>query len=158
MTDVETLHALVRGLQEAWNRGDAAAFAAAFAPDADFIHILGHHGAGREAIQAGHHAIFTTIYRDSTLRIEIEALRFLSPDVALLRLKNHLEYSDEGNRRYVVSRPSIVATRRDVQWLIAVMHNTLVLNESQPDAVEGLLASHPHRDGAATRVSKPPDR
>jgi uncharacterized protein (TIGR02246 family) len=138
---------LVAALEDAWNRGDAAAFAAAFTPDAYFVHILGHHGAGRDAIRAGHNAIFTTIYRGSTTRIEVEDVRFPMPDVALLRLKNHLDYGDGGLPRRVVSRPSVVLTRRDGAWQIELMHNTLIFNESQPEAVERLLGSHPHRDG-----------
>jgi len=145
--DEAVLSALVAGLQDAWNRGDATAFAAAFAPDADFIHIFGHHGSGRAAIQAGHHAIFTTIYKGSTTRLDIEGLRFLASDVALLRLRADLRYTDGGIARHVVSRPSAIVTPHDGRWQVALFHNTLVISESEPDAVERLFGNHPHRDG-----------
>lgn len=37
----EDLHRIVEQLEAAWNNGDSAGFAAPFADDADFVHILG---------------------------------------------------------------------------------------------------------------------
>ena len=54
-------------LESAWNAADGAAFAAPFAPDADFVNIRGELHTGREAIGAGHQAIFESIYAGSTL-------------------------------------------------------------------------------------------
>ena len=58
---------IARRLESAWNAGDGAAFAAPFAPDADFVNIRGELHTGREAIGAGHQAIFESIYAGSTL-------------------------------------------------------------------------------------------
>jgi len=55
-------------------------------------------------------------------------------------------WSASANPRCFVSRASVVVTRRDAYWLIALMHNTLIFNKSQPEAVERLLGSHPHRN------------
>ncbi len=83
MTSEErALHGMVYQLEAAWNAADSASFAALFAEDADFIHILGGYYTGRAAIEAGHRMIFGTIYKGSTVRYSVEKIRFLRPDVA----------------------------------------------------------------------------
>jgi uncharacterized protein (TIGR02246 family) len=78
------LHGMVYQLEAAWNAADSASFAALFADDADFIHILGGYYTGRAAIEAGHRMIFGTIYKGSTVRYSVEKIRFLRPDIALV--------------------------------------------------------------------------
>ena len=57
MTDPAAVaHDLAAALTAAWNAGDADAFAARFAPDAEFINIFGMLFVGREAVAAQHRA------------------------------------------------------------------------------------------------------
>jgi uncharacterized protein (TIGR02246 family) len=44
--------ALAARLQDAWNTGDGAGFAAPFSDDADFVNVYGMHARGRAAIAA----------------------------------------------------------------------------------------------------------
>ena len=79
MTNEErALHGMVYHLEAAWNAADSAAFAALFAEDADFVHILGGYYTGRAAIEAGHRMIFGTIYKGSTVRYSVEKIRLPS--------------------------------------------------------------------------------
>ena len=52
-------------LQSSWNRADAAAFAALFANDADFVNVRGEYAAGREAIATAHAHIWGSFYAAS---------------------------------------------------------------------------------------------
>ena len=67
---------------EAWNRHDAAAFAMAFAEDADFTNVRGMSAHGRAEIAKFHAPIFATMFKDSFLKIDNIKVRFIKPDVA----------------------------------------------------------------------------
>jgi uncharacterized protein (TIGR02246 family) len=87
-TDAESsaIQAVADGLDSAWNRGDAEAFASRFAPDGSFTNVLGMVHNGREAFRARHDAIFKTIFKGSTSKLVITTLRFVRPDVAIADL------------------------------------------------------------------------
>ena len=74
---------LIGRLERAWNEADGRAFGEPFAPDADFVTIRGEHLHGREAIAAGHQAIFDSIYKGSSTDFELTGARELSDDVIL---------------------------------------------------------------------------
>ncbi|MGC2109524.1 MAG: SgcJ/EcaC family oxidoreductase [Candidatus Korobacteraceae bacterium] len=131
-SDERALHGLVYQLEAAWNAADGASFAALFADDADFIHILGGYYTGRAAIEAGHRMIFGTIYKDSTVRYSVEKIRFVRPDVAIILLRQHLQFAEEGAARELDARPTIVAESRNGQWQIAALQNTRISEVGGP--------------------------
>ena len=53
-SDEEAVRKVVNEFPEAWNRHDMNAFGALFAPDADFVNVVGVRWKGREAIQMNH--------------------------------------------------------------------------------------------------------
>src|SRR5664279_3466740 len=125
-SDERALHGMVYQLEAAWNAADALAFAALFAEDADFIHILGGYYTGREAIEAGHRMIFGTIYKGSTVRYSVEKIRFLRPDVAVVFLRQYLQFSEDGVGTDLEARPTIVAEKVDNGWQIITLQNTRI--------------------------------
>ncbi|HLI64002.1 MAG TPA: SgcJ/EcaC family oxidoreductase [Terriglobales bacterium] len=136
MTNEErALHAMVYQLEAAWNSADAAAFAALFAEDADFIHILGGYYSGRDAIEAGHRMIFGTIYKGSTVRYSVEKIRFLRPDVAMVFLRQYLQFAEAGVARELDARPTIIAEKVAGPWRIALMHNTRISAAGTPPSL-----------------------
>ncbi|MCG5218759.1 SgcJ/EcaC family oxidoreductase [Streptosporangium sp. KLBMP 9127] len=54
-------------LAEAWNAGDATAYAARFTEDADYISFDGTHTRGRQAIESSHRWLFEGPLRNSTM-------------------------------------------------------------------------------------------
>jgi uncharacterized protein (TIGR02246 family) len=125
-SDEKALHGTVYQLEAAWNAADGAGFAALFAEDADFIHILGGYYSGRAAIEAGHRMIFGTIYRGSTVRYSVEKIKFLRPDVAIVSLRQFLQFSEGGASGSLEARPTIVAEKRDDKWQIVNLQNTRI--------------------------------
>ncbi len=116
---------LVRRLESAWNAADGDAFAAPFSVDADFVNIRAEHYRGRQAIAAGHAAIFRGIYAGSTNQCTLEAARLLAPDVALARVLATLDCPTgplAGRHR---ARFTMVLTKGKTGWEIASFHNTL---------------------------------
>ena len=124
--DERALHSMVYQLEAAWNSADGAAFAALFAEDADFIHILGGYYAGRPAIESGHRMIFGTIYKGSTVRYSVEKIKFLRPDVAIIFLRQHLRFAEAGVAQELDARPTIVAEKINSDWKIVALQNTRI--------------------------------
>jgi uncharacterized protein (TIGR02246 family) len=121
----ESLAAIVRQLEAAWNALDGAAFAAPFAEDADFVNVRGEHFHGRQAIAAGHAGIFRTIYAGSTNQYTFETARLLHAEVALVHVRATLDVPAGPLAGRHAARFSMVLTRRQDGWEIAAFHNTL---------------------------------
>ncbi|MFZ1140326.1 MAG: SgcJ/EcaC family oxidoreductase [Candidatus Sulfotelmatobacter sp.] len=75
----ESVKSVVASLAESWNRHDMAAFAAAFAENADFVNVIGMHWQGRQEIEIKHAQTHRTIFRNSVLQIVEVTVRFLTP-------------------------------------------------------------------------------
>jgi uncharacterized protein (TIGR02246 family) len=131
-SDERALHQLVYQLEAAWNAGDGAGFAEAFAEEADFVHILGGYYSGRAAIEAGHRMIFGTIYKGSTVRYSVEKIRFLRPDVAVVSARQYLEFYEAGAARELQARPLLVLEKKDGLWEIVVLQNTRIMDVGAP--------------------------
>jgi uncharacterized protein (TIGR02246 family) len=108
---------------EAWDRGDAEAFGAAFTEDADYVIYTGTHYRGRRKIADVHGVLFRRFLKGSRLYGEITDIRFPAPDVAVLVTRGGVL-----KRRW--SRPkadkvqTFVAVRRDGGWLFTAFQNT----------------------------------
>jgi len=128
MTDNNhSIYELVRVLEDAWNSSNSQRFASVFADDADFITVLGKHYNGRGPIDAGHRAIFDTIYKGSRNRYTIEGVRFVRPDVVVVFVRALLELADN---KTISARPTMVLTKENGKWQVEVLQNTVVAAEN----------------------------
>ena len=124
--DREAVSAIVKELEAAWNAADGARFAVPFTEDADFVNIRGEHFRTREVIARGHQAIFDTLYKGSTVRNELAALRPIAPGVLLAHVKAVLNVPTGPLTGKLNSQISMVLVQQQGNWLIAAFHNTLV--------------------------------
>jgi uncharacterized protein (TIGR02246 family) len=124
-TDGTAIEGVVQSLEAAWNAADGKAFGAPFAVDADFVTIRAEHYVGRDAIAAGHAAIFRTIYGGSTIRFVVEASRFVRSDVAVAHVRSLLNAPTGPLAGQHAALFSIVLTRDCAGWCIVSLHNTL---------------------------------
>jgi uncharacterized protein (TIGR02246 family) len=136
-SEERALHGMVYQLEAAWNAADSASFAALFAEDADFIHILGGYYTGRAAIEAGHRMIFGTIYKGSSVRYSVEKIRFLRPDVAIIFLRKFLQFPEGGVATELEARPTIIAEGVDGSWRIVALQNTRITEAGGPQKEAG---------------------
>jgi uncharacterized protein (TIGR02246 family) len=119
-------------LEQAWNAGDGAAYAAPFTADCDFTDIRGarHHGAA--SVGGGHQAIFDSIYRSSTVRYQVTSTRSLAAGVLLVQADSGLDVPAgplAGNHQ---AASTAVLVETDGQWRAVMMHNTLVAPPAGP--------------------------
>ena len=124
--DREAVLAIVKELEAAWNAADGARFAVPFTEDADFVNIRGEHFRTREVIARGHQAIFDTLYKGSTVRNELAALRPIAPDVLLAHIKAELSVPTGPLTGQQRSQISMVLVPQQGGWQIAAFHNTLI--------------------------------
>jgi uncharacterized protein (TIGR02246 family) len=126
MNPTSTADAVITRLQDAWNAGDGAAFAAPFAPDADFVNVRGDMHTGRDAIAAGHQQIFDTIYAGSTARYTVRKARELDDRVILAQIDATLNVPAGPLAGELAGLASLVLVDDGGEHHIAAFHNTLV--------------------------------
>jgi uncharacterized protein (TIGR02246 family) len=113
-------------LQDAWNRGDGAAFGAPFTDDASFVNIRGELHVGAAAIGAGHAGIFATIYAGSTNEMELVEARWAGE--AVVATSRHTLDCPTGPLAGIHQATSTsVLAPVDGEWRIVASHNTLVV-------------------------------
>jgi uncharacterized protein (TIGR02246 family) len=154
-SDDRSLHQLVYQLEAAWNAADSKSFAEAFMEDADLIHILGGYYTGRAAIENGHRMIFGTIYKGSSVRYSVEKIRYLSPEVAIVFLRQYLRFYEAGVPCDLEARPTIIAAKAGGIWRIVVLHNTRIVEAGAPPREDRGPDQHPIKSNPTAATQKP---
>ena len=134
----ESVRSLFQSLLRAWSDGDAAAYGRCFTDDADYVSFDGTLTHGRGAIVRAHDSLFRGVLAGSALVGDVEDVRFLSPDVAVVHATGSVLMpwrTRLPERR--LSRQTLVAVDRRGRWLWASLHNTRVrpLRVPEPDAL-----------------------
>lgn len=125
----------------AWNRRDADGIAALFDDDAEFVNVTGLWWHDREAIRRAHAYGLTRIFGQSTLRLGVVRVKWLSPDITVVHARMSLTgQSPIGNVEEPAPRTNIFSfvVRRDVGgWRCASAHNTDVVPGRETNVVDG---------------------
>lgn len=143
MTDNEQLTALFERMCRAWTDGDAQAYGECFTENSDYVSFDGAWAAGRAPMVESHDKLFRGVLTGSSLVGEVEAIRYLGPDVAVLHALGSVLVawrSTLPKRR--LSRQTMVAVRTTDGWRIAALHNTRVrpMQVPGPDSFPARLA------------------
>lgn len=130
--DEAAIHKVETGLQDAWNRHDAQAFASFFTEDADCVNVVGWWWKGRPQIEKKVAAAHVFMFRDSIVTNNEIHIRFLTSGMAVV----HVRWSMVGNRKPDGSpgqpRDGIqthILQKQAGKWLIAAFNN----NDSLPE-------------------------
>ena len=111
----------------AWMARDAAALAALFVPDADFVNVVGIWWEDRDAIQRAHHYGLTTFFAKSRLVLGRVKVRRLGAHHAIVHARLRLtgqvapDGSEAGPRSTVLS---FVCEGQEAGWLCVAAQNT----------------------------------
>ena len=128
---------IVERLQRAWNAGDADVWADQFTEDADFVTVRGDYFRGRADIAGGHHAIFSTIYKDSQNQIELLRTRTLGDAVIVAHARARLAVPAGPMAGEHLAVMSLTLVPSGDRWRIVSFHNTFRL--AQPFGQEAGL-------------------
>jgi uncharacterized protein (TIGR02246 family) len=153
MTDEQgPLLEIVKKLEQAWNNGDGVAWTTQFLDDADFVHILGRFFHGSRDIEQGYRTIFDTIYKGSHNRYQVENVRFLRLDVAVVFIRASLTWFLNGQEQHIQARPTLVAEKNSFgEWKITVFQNTMISTSAVPTLADTLVQSHPYKGDAPVK-------
>ncbi|WP_052359318.1 SgcJ/EcaC family oxidoreductase [Actinoplanes friuliensis] len=69
-------------MKDAWDRGDATAYAECFSPDAVYVIFVGTTYIGRRDITECHEALFAKFAKGTTMFLTVLDMRFHGPDTA----------------------------------------------------------------------------
>lgn len=120
--DTTSIADLVAEETDAWNRGDARAYAAHFSPDGGFTNVMGMVYYGRQAFEERHAELFNTIYKGSVLKQTVGKLRFIRPDVAIVDI--NVELTGFSRPPSGVSTESDHVGRAKLQWVLVKDNGT----------------------------------
>jgi uncharacterized protein (TIGR02246 family) len=111
--DEREIRALVDRMFGGWVRGDATAYHADFTDDADDVAFDGSRRGKADSIRS-HENLFRTVLYGSRLTGQVESVRFVTPDVAVVHLTGSVvEGWRQRMRRRRLSRQTMVVVRRD---------------------------------------------
>jgi uncharacterized protein (TIGR02246 family) len=110
---------LTRDMIQAFEKRDAAALAANWTEEGEFVRNAGEPVRGRAEIRKGYEEFFKTLKGKPKLEIQSDALRFPSADVAVAKLTLRLK-NDEGET-VASSWQETVLAREGGRWRVAVV-------------------------------------
>ena len=126
-TDEAKIRTLFEDLLCDWGRGDGGAYGSRFTEDADYVAFDGTRTIGRTEIATSHQLLFDKYLKGSRLTGEIQSVKFLGPDVALVHatgntlMRGKTEPSPER-----ASIQTLVAVRHEGEWRFGAFHNSRV--------------------------------
>jgi uncharacterized protein (TIGR02246 family) len=124
--DEREIRAIVDRMFDAWGRGDAVAYHADLTDDADYVAFDGSRRSKADSIRS-HENLFRTVLYGSRLVGEVESVRFVTPDVAVVHVTGSVvEGWRQTMRRRRLSLQTMVVVRRDGRWQVTAFHNTRV--------------------------------
>lgn len=126
----------------AWMARDSRALAALFAPDADFVNVVGLWWRDRTAIETAHAYGLATIFADSRLRVGRVALRALGPGAAVVHARLHLsgqrphgDTGTAGDRQSVMT--FVMQDQGAAGWLCVAAQNTDIVPGAETLQADG---------------------
>jgi uncharacterized protein (TIGR02246 family) len=126
---------------EAFHKGDAKAVAAFWTADGDYTDQTGKRLSGRDAIEKSF-ATFFAENKGAKLRIEIEGLRFITPDVAIEDGMTAVFTPDGAPPSR--AKYSIVHVKKDGKWCLGSVRDSAYVAPSNYEhlkVLEGLIGS-----------------
>ncbi|MGW4827901.1 SgcJ/EcaC family oxidoreductase [Amycolatopsis sp. SB7-3] len=120
--------AVLGELADAWNEGDAAAYASHFTEDADYVTFFGMNMPGRAIIESAHRALFEGPLRGSKLVSGggEPKVRFVRPDVAIVVSGGGSSLSGGAPEPGRESTLTYVLVEEPGGWRVASFQNTRV--------------------------------
>lgn len=116
--------------QDAWNRGDAAGYAVDCDEHMSFTNIVGKMFFGREVFEERHAFLFSQIFKNSMLDMNIQRIHFPVPDIAIVdiacnlggyqRLPEGVRAQTDGSLHTCLLE---VMVRSGSGWRVAAYHN-----------------------------------
>lgn len=137
-TNESRVRLLYRKLLDAWNRRSADEFAALIAEDGNLVGFDGSPHNGRLEIASAIRQIFDD-HMTAAYVGKIREVRFLTPEVALLRAVSGMVPPGQSDLNPAVNTiQTLIALRREGEWRIALYQNTPAQFHGRPELAQEL--------------------
>ncbi|MFE2868807.1 SgcJ/EcaC family oxidoreductase [Embleya sp. NPDC059259] len=127
---VEAMSAIPARMNEGWNRGDAAAFVADFADDAELVDFEGTIHKGPESVIAFNQPLFDTVLKGSRLvRSEVPFARIVRPGWGVVHHRVGLVMPGEEeplSSRYLMQLLAVVW--QNDRWEVTTLQNARLIS------------------------------
>jgi len=133
--DTTEVARVVHAFADCWNTHDMNAFAELFAPDAEFVNVVGLWWKGRAEIKGAHEFTHQTLFKSSRLTLEEVDIRFPVQQLALARCRWKLTGHVTPEGAPLPQRNGVllnVLRKEGGKWLIVDSQNT--------DIIEGVVS------------------
>jgi len=127
--DDEAIRKVIAGTTEAFNKHDAKAFAAFYAPDAELVTVRGERMKGATEIEKGLATIFATRATAATLKTLDLSIRLIKPDVAIAHVTNEMSGVENSKRESQPPHRELsirVLVKDEGKWRVTAFHNTII--------------------------------
>lgn len=121
LTDPATIEGCLARIQQAWNDGDATAFANEFTYDASYVIFAGIISLGRAAIERDHEPVLQKWQRGSRMTMKVIEIREVAPGVAVVVSEGGV---GKGARIPLNKVQTFVLVREGEVWKCAAFQNT----------------------------------
>ena len=122
--DDAAIRELVKTIEDGWAKKDGSLFAKPFAENADYVIINGMHIKGRTAIANGHQMIFDSFYKETNIKTEVQSIRYIRPDIAIVHFSSHLTGMSGGKKMDAKGQISLTVEKIKTGWQIVAFQNT----------------------------------
>ncbi|GIJ78626.1 conserved hypothetical protein [Micromonospora phaseoli] len=142
-TDDYAITVLFNRLMQAWTDNDAVAYGACFTDDCDYVSYDGTRAIGRMPMVHAHDQLFRGVLAGSALVGDIESIRYINPDVAVIHGTASVLMPWRSTRpKRRLSRQTLVAVRTDDGWRFTALHNGRVrpISIPAPDSLPSRMA------------------
>jgi uncharacterized protein (TIGR02246 family) len=126
--DSAAIKQCVAAWEDAWNRHDAHATAAAYVEDGEFSSTTGIPSKGSKDLEAHYNEIFTTFLKDAHRTDTVRSIRFLTPEIASVDIDWQMagartrDGKDAPNRKGLLTW---IVTKHGGQWMITIYHESV---------------------------------
>lgn len=124
----EAIDQLLREIAEAWDAGDARAYAARYCREGTFTNTNGTIDAGRDEVVRTAEEAFQGVLAGTKVSLAVRKLRLIRPDVAVADLDTRVSGMQAGGNGPVgevrISQ-MLVLVKEDDRWWITAQHNAM---------------------------------
>jgi uncharacterized protein (TIGR02246 family) len=126
-SDEQQIRAIWDRMAKTWTKNDARGYALEFTEDSDYVAFEGTRLRGRDANEQHHRRLFETVLKGTRLEGEVESVRFLGPDVAVMHLVGAVIFPwQRRTPKRRLSRQTCVVVRRDGRWQVTAFQNARI--------------------------------
>jgi uncharacterized protein (TIGR02246 family) len=131
----KAIRATAEEFVNAFNKADAKAIGAMWAPEAEYTDEFGVSFHGRDAIQKEYAAMFAA-NKGAKIAVTVDSVRLFGPDVAIE--KGVAKVTLPGDPAPSASRYTVVHARKNGKWLMAVGHDSPYVSVAGDDYLKDL--------------------